>query len=163
MPVVFYQIGQQLDSWKHTHQFLALRELKKEIFGNMLTRSDLCRIGVTVGDNSLMDNDAEVPPTSVTSRVLFVDNRVNPSKRSRESNAGDEVADIVAEGEKRSTYTVMDRDLVGHSSRVKGNMTQREDMLVFSFRMADPDKWEFIMGRDLTPQPEEYLRFSCRR
>ena len=95
-----------------------------------------------------MDNDAEVPPTSVTSRVLFVDNRVNPSKRPRESNAGDEVADIVAEGEKRYTYTVMVRDLVGHSSRVKGNMTHREDMLGLSFRMADPDKWEFIMGRD---------------
>ena len=51
----------------------------------------------------------------------------------------------------------MDRDLVGHASRVKGDMTQREDMLGLSFRMADPDKWEYIMGRDLILQPEEYL------
>ena len=62
-----------------------------------------------------------------------------PSKRAREPNGGEQVADVVAEGEKRSTYTVMDRDLVGHSSRVKGEMTQREDMLGFSFRMADPE------------------------
>jgi hypothetical protein len=31
-------------------------------------------------------------------------------------------------------------------------------MLGFSFRMAEPGKWEYIMGRDLILQPDEYLR-----
>ena len=50
MPIAFYQIGQQLDSLEHAHDFLAQRELKKEIFGEMLTRGELCKIGATLGE-----------------------------------------------------------------------------------------------------------------
>jgi hypothetical protein len=75
------------------------------------------------------------------------------SKRARDINDGDEAADSFAEGEKKVIYKDVDRDMVGHSSRVKGEMTQREDMLGFSFRMADPDKWEYIMGRDSLVHP----------
>ena len=100
--------------------------LKKEIFGDTLTRSDLCKIGTTLGDTSLLDNDAEVPQTSAVSRVIFVDSRNVTSKRSRETNGGDEVGENFAEGEKRVIYKVMDRDMVAYASRVKGDMTQRE-------------------------------------
>ena len=67
MPIVFYQIGQRLDSWEHGHDLLSLRVLKKEVFGETLTRSDLCKIGTTLGDISPFDNVAEVPQTMKTS------------------------------------------------------------------------------------------------
>jgi hypothetical protein len=101
MPIVFYQIGRQFDSLEHTHEFLALRELKIEFFGEMLTRGELCKIGATSGEISLLDNDAEVPKTSAVGRVLFVDSRNNPSKRARETNGGDEVRTMLQKVRKR--------------------------------------------------------------
>ena len=123
MPIVFYQIGEQLDSWEHGHDLLSLRLLKKEVFGDTITRSDLCRIGTTMGDINLVDNDAEIPQTSALSRVIFGDSRSVTSKRAREVSGGDEAADGSAEGEKKLIYKVMDWDMVGHSSRVKGRLS----------------------------------------
>ena len=58
--------------------------------------------------------------------------------------------------EKGTTKYILDLDGYKHLTRNKTDIAQREKELWFAFRTVDKDRWEYVMGSDLTLQPAEY-------
>ena len=54
--------------------------------------------------------------------------------------------------DKGTSKYILDLDGVKHTTRNKSDISQREKDLGFIFRMADKERWEYIMGTDFTLQ-----------
>ena len=89
MVLVYYEIDHRLSSVEML-EVASVKDLKSKFFGDSLTLVDMAKIKISLDDNVVRDDDADIPVTYSENRLLILDVRGNTESHSVDSSIMDD-------------------------------------------------------------------------